>query len=129
MRFDWLAGARVILACRDVAKAEAARNEINDWVGDNCEVVVKRIDLSSLRSVREFAEDVIKSEIDDYVWLNIYNYSVFSRASMAVCSERWRSVADSLGGVGVQVRPWPPSSLVIDFDPTLQRKSKCFCCV
>lgn len=55
-------GARVILACRDVAKAEAARNEINDWVGDNCEVVVKRIDLSSLRSVREFAEDVIKNE-------------------------------------------------------------------
>lgn len=92
MRFDWLAGARVILACRDVAKAEAARNEINDWVGDNCEVVVKRIDLSSLRSVREFAEDVIKSEIDDYVWLNIYIQSFRELAwqSAVKGGDQWR---------------------------------------
>jgi NAD(P)-dependent dehydrogenase (short-subunit alcohol dehydrogenase family) len=45
------AGARVIMACRDDAKATAAASDI----GDNVEVAV--LDLASLASVRAFAED------------------------------------------------------------------------
>ncbi|HEU4997443.1 MAG TPA: oxidoreductase [Lapillicoccus sp.] len=43
-------GARVVMACRNLAKAEAARSE----VGDGAEV--RELDLGSLASVRAFAE-------------------------------------------------------------------------
>ncbi|XP_078673788.1 retinol dehydrogenase 12-like [Branchiostoma floridae x Branchiostoma belcheri] len=47
-------GARVIVACRDLAKAEAAAEEIRKDTG-NGNVVVEKLDLASLKSVREFA--------------------------------------------------------------------------
>lgn len=50
------AGARVVLACRNADKAEAARREILDAVGD-AEVEVGDLDLGSLDSVRAFADD------------------------------------------------------------------------
>ena len=53
-------GARVILACRDLTKAEAATAEICKETGSN-DVVVHELDLASLTSVRQFAEK-IKSE-------------------------------------------------------------------
>ena len=50
-----LAGARVIIACRDIAKAEAAASEIRAETG-NQQVIVKKLDLADTKSIREFAE-------------------------------------------------------------------------
>ncbi|CAN7995987.1 unnamed protein product, partial [Ixodes pacificus] len=52
--------ARVILACRNLEKADKARQEIFEETQQK--VVVKRLDLASLRSVREFADDILKTE-------------------------------------------------------------------
>ena len=54
-------GARVIMACRNLHKAEKALKEIVQKSG-NKNIVAKRLDLASLKSVREFAEDVNKNE-------------------------------------------------------------------
>lgn len=55
-------GARVILACRDVDKAERrAASEIRG-VSGNGNVSVERLDLASLKSVREFAERINANE-------------------------------------------------------------------
>ena len=54
-------GARVILACRSIQKAEDAAREIRTRTG-NEEVVVRHLDLSSLASVRQFAQDINQSE-------------------------------------------------------------------
>lgn len=54
-------GARVILACRDMTKARIAADEIRQKSG-NGNVVVKKLDLASLQSVRDFAKDVEKNE-------------------------------------------------------------------
>lgn len=52
--------ARVILACRNLEKADKAMQEIFEETQQK--VVVKRLDLASLRSVREFADDILKTE-------------------------------------------------------------------
>ena len=54
-------GARVILACRDVLKAERVAAEISRETGRN-DVVVQQLDLASLESVRNFSERIIKTE-------------------------------------------------------------------
>lgn len=54
-------GAKIILACRNVRKAEAAKEEIVKYSG-NSDVYCMQLDLSSLRSVREFANHVLKTE-------------------------------------------------------------------
>ena len=54
-------GARVILACRDLGKAETAAGEIKATSG-NDNVVVEQLDLASLESVRQFAKRVNASE-------------------------------------------------------------------
>ncbi|XP_076024009.1 dehydrogenase/reductase SDR family member 13-like [Genypterus blacodes] len=54
-------GARVILACRNKEKAEAAAFDIRTESGNN-EVVFMHLDLSSLKSVRHFAETFLNSE-------------------------------------------------------------------
>ncbi|KAJ8403912.1 hypothetical protein AAFF_G00347800 [Aldrovandia affinis] len=54
-------GARVILACRSKARAEAAVNDIRKESGNN-EVVYMLLDLASLKSVRSFAENFLKTE-------------------------------------------------------------------
>lgn len=56
-------GARVILACRDLEKANTAAKEIRKTTG-NDKVFVKMLDLASLKSVRTFAEDSTKLKID-----------------------------------------------------------------
>ncbi|KAI1237822.1 hypothetical protein IHE44_0013909 [Lamprotornis superbus] len=48
-------GARVIIACRDIAKAEAAASEIRAETG-NQQVIAKKLDLADTKSIREFAE-------------------------------------------------------------------------
>ncbi|XP_013200704.1 retinol dehydrogenase 11 [Amyelois transitella] len=54
-------GARVILACRNEQRGTTARDQIITETG-NKEVVFKKLDLASFKSVREFANDVLKTE-------------------------------------------------------------------
>ena len=58
-----LAGARVIMACRDMTKCEEACAEIIEETF-NRRVVCKKLDLASLESIREFADDINKSMLD-----------------------------------------------------------------
>ena len=51
-------GARVIMACRSIDLAEKAADEIRSQCSEGGEVVVKKLDLSSLASVRAFAKEV-----------------------------------------------------------------------
>ncbi|XP_045169147.2 retinol dehydrogenase 12-like [Mercenaria mercenaria] len=53
--------ARVILACRDLSKAQSAATKISKITG-NTEVLAKKLDLASLKSVREFCSDVNANE-------------------------------------------------------------------
>ena len=54
-------GARVILACRNLQKAEDVAKDIKSSMG-NSQVVVRHLDLSSLQSVREFAQEINEQE-------------------------------------------------------------------
>ncbi|KAF1375272.1 hypothetical protein PFLUV_G00237850 [Perca fluviatilis] len=54
-------GARVILACRDRRRAEAAAQEIIQETG-NSQVIFMQLDLASLKSVRSFADEFLRSE-------------------------------------------------------------------
>ncbi|XP_068729843.1 retinol dehydrogenase 13-like [Montipora capricornis] len=54
-------GARVILACRNVPKAQEVADEILKKTG-NSKVLVKELDLASLKSVRNFARDINETE-------------------------------------------------------------------
>ena len=53
---------RVIMACRDLKKGEAAKKEISS-ITPNGELVVRKLDLASLKSVREFARQICQEEI------------------------------------------------------------------
>ncbi|KAJ8273714.1 hypothetical protein GJAV_G00104700 [Gymnothorax javanicus] len=54
-------GARVVMACRDLSRAEKAAAEIRGVTG-NQNVAVRQLDLASLRSVREFARGYLANE-------------------------------------------------------------------
>ncbi|XP_070599004.1 dehydrogenase/reductase SDR family member 13-like [Erythrolamprus reginae] len=54
-------GARVIVACRDQARGESAMHDIRRESG-NLEVILMILDLSSLNSVRAFAQNFLESE-------------------------------------------------------------------
>ncbi|XP_071388307.1 retinol dehydrogenase 12-like [Centroberyx affinis] len=54
-------GARVILACRDMDRANKAAEDIRKRSG-NGNVIVKKLDLASLQSVRQLAKDILASE-------------------------------------------------------------------
>lgn len=54
-------GAKVILACRDEGKAREAVNKIKNET-HNPDVLYKLVDLSSFKSVRQFAADVKNTE-------------------------------------------------------------------
>jgi NAD(P)-dependent dehydrogenase (short-subunit alcohol dehydrogenase family) len=49
-------GARVVMACRDVARGESARGEILAATDGRGELEVRQLDLSSFESVRSFAD-------------------------------------------------------------------------
>lgn len=51
----------MILACRDLTRARLAADEIRQQSG-NGNVVVKKLDLASLQSVRDLAKDVEENE-------------------------------------------------------------------
>ncbi|XP_022101356.1 retinol dehydrogenase 13-like [Acanthaster planci] len=54
-------GGRIILACRNEVKAEKAQREIVGETG-NQDVVVRKLDLASLKSIKEFAQKIISEE-------------------------------------------------------------------
>ena len=54
-------GARVVLACRDVARGEAAVLEVKRQSKSE-EIMFSKLDLASLRSVREFSERTLGEE-------------------------------------------------------------------
>lgn len=63
--------ARVIMACRDLRSAEEAAQDIKKQAGpENGEVVIKHLDLASLRSVRNFCEEVTQEEFQVDVLIN-----------------------------------------------------------
>lgn len=62
-------GARVIMACRDLDKASSAAREIQKASG-NKEIIVKRLDLGSMNSIRAFAEDFLNSETKLNILIN-----------------------------------------------------------
>ncbi|CAH0725165.1 unnamed protein product, partial [Brenthis ino] len=54
-------GARVIIACRSVRRAEDAIKKITEATG-NKDVEYRHLDLASFRSVRKFSENILKTE-------------------------------------------------------------------
>ena len=57
-RYFAKADATVVLACRDTAKAEAARHAVLNWVM-NAKVEVGTLDLANLDSIYTFANDYV----------------------------------------------------------------------
>lgn len=72
-------GARVILACRDMTRARIAADDIRQQSG-NGNVVVKKLDLSSLQSVRDLAKDVQENE--ERLDILINNAGILQRFSL-----------------------------------------------
>lgn len=70
-------GAVVIMACRNVEKGESAAEYVRVETGDEGNVHVRRLDLSSLSSVREFAEKFL----EDFDALHI----LVNNAGVMVC--------------------------------------------
>ncbi|NXK59775.1 RDH12 dehydrogenase, partial [Sylvietta virens] len=60
---------KVIIACRDIAKGEAAASEIRAETG-NQQVIVKKLDLADTKSIREFAEKFLAEEKELHVLIN-----------------------------------------------------------
>lgn len=56
-----MAGARVVMACRDLTRAEGAADEIRQSTG-NGNVVVRHLDLASLYSIRQFTKEFLETE-------------------------------------------------------------------
>uniref|UniRef100_H2ZXJ7 Si:ch211-107o10.3 n=1 Tax=Latimeria chalumnae TaxID=7897 RepID=H2ZXJ7_LATCH len=54
-------GARVILACRDLNKAEQAASDLRKDTGNGI-LIVKKLDLASLNSVRKFTKEMQETE-------------------------------------------------------------------
>ncbi|XP_057210434.1 retinol-DH_like_SDR_c domain-containing protein isoform X3 [Triplophysa rosa] len=54
-------GARIVMACRDLSRAEKAAAEIRRSTG-NGHIVVRHLDLASLFSVRQFAHEYVATE-------------------------------------------------------------------
>ena len=60
-------GAHVILACRSLRKAEDARRDLFRAGG---KVEVRQLDLSSLQSVRDFAEGLQRDNVKIHILIN-----------------------------------------------------------
>ncbi|XP_012269350.2 retinol dehydrogenase 14-like [Athalia rosae] len=54
-------GAKLIMACRNVDNANAVKDELVKSTGNN-KIVVRKLDLSSLKSIREFAKQINREE-------------------------------------------------------------------
>lgn len=54
-------GAKVILACRNVRRCEVAKEQIIEFSG-NKDIYCRQLDLTSLASVREFCNEILRTE-------------------------------------------------------------------
>nr|XP_039268676.1 retinol dehydrogenase 12-like [Styela clava] len=61
--------ARVIMACRDMEKGNAAKEKVIQETGSN-DVILKELDLASFESIREFAADINENEPKLHVLIN-----------------------------------------------------------
>uniref|UniRef100_A0A3B3Z380 Dehydrogenase/reductase (SDR family) member 13b.1 n=1 Tax=Poecilia mexicana TaxID=48701 RepID=A0A3B3Z380_9TELE len=71
-------GARVILACRSKQRGEAALQDVKRESGSN-QVVFMQLDLASLKSVRSFAENFLKTEPRLDILINNAGLFIFGR--------------------------------------------------
>ena len=58
-------GAKIVMACRDTAKAKKTADEIEksfEGVPDVGKLVVRELDLGSFKSVRKCANEILQSE-------------------------------------------------------------------
>ncbi|KAF3836023.1 hypothetical protein F7725_028581, partial [Dissostichus mawsoni] len=62
-------GARIVMACRDLERAEEARTDIMEDTG-NENVVIRKLDLSDTKSIRAFAEIINKEEKQVNILIN-----------------------------------------------------------
>lgn len=63
-----VAGARVVMLCRDLQKAKIAAEEIHQETGNT--VVVHHLDLASLKSIRDTAEILKDTEPKVHILIN-----------------------------------------------------------
>ncbi|XP_064202191.1 retinol dehydrogenase 12-like [Anguilla rostrata] len=62
-------GARIIMACRDMGRAESAHKEVVED-SKNQNIVVRKLDLADTKSIREFAEVINKEEEQVNILIN-----------------------------------------------------------
>ena len=62
-------GARVIMACRDLERSKTALNDIVKKTGSSS-VILKHLNLASMKSIRAFAEDINTNEAKLHVLIN-----------------------------------------------------------
>ena len=55
------------MACRDLNKAAVAREEL---LKESAKVEIRKLDLSSLQSVRDFASGIVKDNIKVHILIN-----------------------------------------------------------
>ena len=81
-------GARVIMLCRNTEKAEEAATEIRKDTGN--QVDVHKLDLSSLKSVRECAQTLLDKEDKIDILINNagnkYTKTIFNHLKAKYCS-------------------------------------------
>lgn len=59
--FFYTSGGKIIMACRNMKECAAVRDEIVEKTF-NPNVHCKKLDLTSIKSINEFAEDINKSK-------------------------------------------------------------------
>ena len=67
--YIYFEGAHVIIACRDLLKAERAAEYIRS-ASENERVEVRVVDLASLNSIRKFADEILKSQQKIHILIN-----------------------------------------------------------
>nr|XP_053656483.1 retinol dehydrogenase 11-like [Cherax quadricarinatus] len=66
--YQFFIGAKIIMACRDTKTAEKVAEEISSQTGG--QLVVMKLDLASLTSVRSFAADLKARETKIHMLIN-----------------------------------------------------------
>ncbi|GFW11933.1 hypothetical protein TNCV_4529991 [Trichonephila clavipes] len=86
-------GARVIIACRNIEKGNAAVKDICKSV-DKPNLVVKQLDLASFASIKKFSEDILENERYIHILINNAGKTYrppLGRSDMVVarCWQQW----------------------------------------